>query len=356
MTTQTLPTNSAILDNVAASSISFDVLESRQYHAALALNNIGVALLDKNSFRDALVTLKNALELIKGVAFMKRNQVMSLSSDELVINRQIDAQSGEAVKRKKTSKDVVPSNDINSYLHSANDMLRRSQKSRNKNRRSKLGLRSSFAESNFVPSSSPTVFDLTILSDHDNDSMYDAAHTYPMHNSGYAVHIDTTCDYYTSHLPLETAIIMMNYSIAFRCAAATKSTSPSAESTSVTREQLLQNALKLADVSFQLLTLDAAKYSESAFLNDDDGNSSTRSNVLSDSLLQERIELILLIVIQGLMHISFDLGSNDDGRRFYAMLGDLHITAQKKRTVNDRTSSPDSVSVGVCLKSVAPAA
>lgn len=354
MATQTLQTSLAVRDSVAVplSITTFDVVELRQYQAALALNNVGVALLEKQSFRDALVTLKNSLELIKGVAFMQRNKVISISSaNEGDIHTPVDTvESDRPVKT--PSKNTISPKDINTFLNSANDKLIRSQKSRSKNK----SLETSHAESETL------LFDLTIISDHDNDELYDAAHSYPMHNSGYAIRIDTTCDYYTSHLAVETALIMMNYSIAFQCVAATKTslTAPIAVNSTVTREKLLKNALKLSEVALQLLTSEASKCNDSIFTNGEENDNSTDSsrsqsnNGLPDCLLLERIEMMLLIVIQGLMHMSFEVGSNDEGRGYYAMLGDLHITAQKKRNPNDGTD--DLGSIGVCLRSVAPAA
>ena len=42
-------------------------------------------------------------------------------------------------------------------------------------------------------------------------------------------------------------------------------------------------------------------------------------------IIQERIELMMILAVQALMHMSFDLNLPIEGHEYYRLLGDLHI-------------------------------
>ena len=48
-------------------SLVYNFVESRQYKAALALNNIGVSLVEGGAYRDALTTFQRAFELVRDI-------------------------------------------------------------------------------------------------------------------------------------------------------------------------------------------------------------------------------------------------------------------------------------------------
>jgi hypothetical protein len=251
------------------------LLETRQFKAALALNNVGVSLLERGCFRDALETLRKASDLIK-VPFASPDSVEVNNRSIPSCDSQIDRDLTISYRRLARSQSV--------HHHADRDVT------------------CVFA------------FDLTVLPD---DNLHEAAHSFPCSNSGYAVRVDTCEELYFNFL-LECSIIIMNYGIAYRCYACGQHVSDSKKA------DCLRSAHELLKLAYEVLSNEFGRG--------------------EDDIILERIELVSMLVLQGLMQLSYELNLPGEGQNYYSKLGDLHVH-QVKRTRSD-----------MCLKSIAPAA
>jgi hypothetical protein len=287
--------------------VAYNLVESRQYKAALVLNNIGVALLEVSAYQDAANTFKNAFDIVRNLTPQKIND-----------------------GTKETSHSPTMMVQINHDLKLANQTLLQYHSSKNE-----LGDKASSKLKTFR-----TFFDLTVLSDDDYDAIFEAAHSYPMNNSGYAIRIDSTCDYYTCNFLLQSSIIVMNYGISSRCLI---NLSQKDKCRARKEPRYVKQTYKLFKVAYGLLTCEANNLLRER--NDDDSSCTSFTSDDDMGVLEERVELMKILAVQGLMHMSFDLCLPEEGQKFYSILGDLHVR-QKKR----KSPTP------VCLRSIAPAA
>ena len=271
-----------------------DLVESRQYQAALVLNNIGISLLEAEAYTDAVITLRNAFQLIRNLV----------------------PQKGDGLTNSYDSPETVAR--INSDFQIAYEQLRKCQKSSQTTAEGQQQQQDD--ESKKKKNSSTSIFyDFTVLKDDCHDEMYEAATSYPIRNNGYVIRINASGEeYYTNLYLLQSSVIMMNYAVAYRC----QISIPMKGMSKAKREMKYINfAHKLFTVAYELLTHEAFQQQQNADTID--------PIVLGECSYSEQIELTRILVVQGLMHMSYDLNLIDEGQRYYSLLGDLHLGHEK---------------------------
>ena len=213
------------------------------YRAVVALNNMGVTLLERRCHRDAMATFKDALDLMADIrpVSQKLKRLSAIERNELL---------------QKATRCTVRSAPVSE-------------------------------------STSPTSFDLTVLSqDNSPEAVSVALHTVPSGSSGFALLIEF--DECTINLSIDTAILLHNCSVACRMQSlATKKKTKAS--------QLLERAYKLTQVSNNIL--------------------SQESDILVDELELERASIVSLLVLQDLMQLSSQRGDKDTARKYYCELG-----------------------------------
>jgi hypothetical protein len=267
------------------------IVDSSQYKAALSLNNIGVALIERNSYRDALKTFRLAFKWIRSLEESANPISTRIAKDE---STDI-SQSVHSPERKE---------EIDNDLTEAKNLLRKCQ----------VGPKSQKQ----ILSKGMPLFTCTMVVDTSYDEVLEAATSYPIRSHGYAIMIDTSSDDdYTSYVVLQTSIILMNFAVAYQCQTNLQSSKSERDS------KYLTSGHKLFSLAHELLEQEEKRLQHQLY------NSEVNGSVLYYSDYVDQIQLIRLIAIQALMHLSFDMRKPDEGQQYYLLLGDLHVGYEK---------------------------
>lgn len=310
-----------------------DIMERRLYKAAITLNNIGVVLLSHSSYDDAVSAFKSSYDIVKSIAARTQQQTICIENND--------------------SQQLLPTtieSKSNNELQIAYQNLLRSTQSFSNNNRNLLSSSSEEERNKYE------YFDLTILSENDtnNEKLFEAAHSYPTDNAGYAIRLDAVSESSDSFF-LETSIIMFNYSTALRCVVVTTTcccdNSQNNSNSSLLIKQYIQYSYELLKRSLKLLVI-ATKNQDSVInlvteQQQDDDITTTTTTVISkrshdddvmihtDYNILECAELVAILIVQGLLLMSIKNDCyNEQATYYYILLGDLHL-GHKKRNNNN---------------------
>jgi hypothetical protein len=304
----------------------YNLVETKQYQIALTLNNVGISLLENEAYYDAVHTLKKANTIMTYLTTTAVSE--DVTADEIIDTNTVSAMSLDK---------------LNTYTRTAYDRLRASQ--RQKPRRLRRSNSSKRKDELLVHN----VFDVTILHDSNISELQTAADEYPTRNSGYVIRIDTTCKYYTSNVIVQTAVIAMNFAIARRCMIniapsskqiPAKKIDQSVANTSNHHNQrekfYSERAYKLFTYALSLLQQEANALNSipvNDYCSNNDSIVSLFHRTISattihaiDTPMQQRIDLMIILAVQGLMYMSLDLDLDTEANKYYCALGDLHLS------------------------------
>lgn len=262
----------------------------QEYKAAIALNNMGVTLLNRRRYNDALISFQNGFTLMN--SSFKSNmsrKFSSLSCDNKCVNE-------------TSNNDDLNLSNHNEMLHQASFNLAQS---------------STVKTSKISPDDH---FDLLLhpiilTADKTSNSIMDLLNLKPSTNNCYALRIDdvSVCDFDetvpVSDYMMEIGIILNNIGTAYRCyASETKSSSSSSSSKKKSKShtkfiKLITSGLSFCNASRRILA--------------------TMADIESTEDEIKRQGLLSLLILNNLMNLSADMRDIDNARQHYIDHGDL---------------------------------
>lgn len=264
---------------------------------AIALNNVGVTLLQRRCYREAMAVFNDSFSLMQ---LLLENDPNNNKSTNTVLNNNEDY-----------SLDSI----ANEFLQSASTML----------------VKSSSSSSTATSKKDIDNFKLNVLctnryNNNSNILLKDAAHVSPTSFTGYALRIDNDnnvesiadlCDNNKNSIQLESAIVLFNMGTACRCYAYEVSNFTSSVKTSTSSSSSNKSMLKkINDIYEKGLKLSSASYDIIIKLMNNETN-------IYDAKYQG---LLIMMILQNLIHITSQCNNNIElSREYYRRLGDIRF-------------------------------